>query len=214
LPTSLVSLSVLDFLAKLASSEPAPGGGSASALAVAAAAALVEMVARLTVDREQFAAVKADMDAVLSAAPDLHRRAVAFVDKDTEAFEAVMRALRLPKATPEEKTERRRAVETATKGAAEVPLRVAAIAADVLSLARIVAEKGNPSAVTDAGVAGRLALAGAEGAALNVRINLGGIQDMEFCGRVTEELDGTLERVRRHAAAVDAAVQRRLGLNS
>ncbi len=207
---ALTTLTMQAFLGKLASSEPAPGGGSASALAVAAAAGLAEMVASLTRGREQFAAAEADMQTVLRAAPSLRREATALVDRDTEAFDKVMAAMRLPKATDQEKAGRRQAVEEATKGAAEVPLRVTALAAEILALVRVVAEKGNPNAITDAGVAGRLGLAGAEGAALNVQINLAGIKDENYRRRIEAKVTQNLKLARETAAEVAGVVKRRM----
>jgi len=206
----LTALTVQGFLDKLASNEPAPGGGSASALAVAAAAGLAEMVANLTLGREPFAAVEADIKAVFKAVPGLRREAAALVDRDTEAFCKVMAAMRLPKATDEEKAKRRQAIEAATKEAAEVPLRVTALAGEILALARVVAEKGNPNAITDAGVAGRLGLAGAEGAALNVRINLAGIKDEDYRRRTEAKVAQNLQLARETAAEVAGAVERRM----
>jgi len=210
LAQSLTELTIDAFLDKLASSEPAPGGGSASALAVATAAGLVEMVANLTLGREQFAAVEADMKAVAAAAGGLRSELADLVSRDTEAFDQVMAALRLPKGTEEEKTRRREAVQAANKGAAEVPLRVTTLAGEVLALARVVGEKGNPNAITDAGVAGRLALAGAEGAGLNVRINLPGIKDDEFRRRVETEVGRNLDLASKTGAEVAAIVERRM----
>jgi len=206
----LVELKVAGFLDKLASKEPAPGGGSASALAAAMAAGLVEMVANLTVGREAFAAVEADMQAILGAVPPLRRELTTLVDKDAEAFDKVMAAIGLPRANDDEKARRRQAIEEATKGAAGVPLRVTCLAAEVIALARVVAEKGNPNAITDAGVAGRLGLAGAEGAGLNVRINLSGLKDEGFRREAATEVGRNLDLARRTAAEVAAVVEQRM----
>jgi len=206
----LVELKVAGFLDKLASNEPAPGGGSASALAAAMAAGLVEMVANLTVGREAFTAVEADMQAILGAVPPLRRELTALVDKDSAAFDKVMAARRLPRANDDEKARRRQAIEEATQGAAAVPLRVTALAAEVIALARVVAEKGNPNAISDAGVAGRLGLAGAEGAGLNVRINLSGLKDEAFRREAATEVGRNVDLARRTAAEVAAVVERRM----
>ncbi len=207
---TLTNLQVVEFLEKLASDEPAPGGGSASALAVAAAAGLVEMVAHLTRGREQFVSAEADMEAVLRAVPGLRRELTDLIDKDTAAFNGIMKAMRLPKSTETEKAARREAIQAATRQAAEVPLRVTALAGEVLALARVVAEKGNPNAITDAGVAGRLGLAGAEGAGLNVRINLAGVKDADYRSRTESQLKANLELARKTSAEVASVVERRM----
>lgn len=207
----LTDLTIADFLDKLASDAPAPGGGSASALAAALAAGLVEMVARLTIGREGFEAAERDVRAILATCPGLRRELTELVDRDTRAFEKVMAAVRLPRATPEEKAARKVALEKATREATEVPLRVTRLASEVLALARLAAEKGNPSAVTDAGVGGWLALAGAEGAALNVRINLPGLKDETFRSGAERQVGENLALARETAAEIAAVVGRRLG---
>lgn len=207
---TLTDLDLGAFLDKLASDEPAPGGGSASALAAALAAGLVEMVARLTQGRAEFTAVEKDMRALLDASPGLRDELTRLVDRDTQAFRKVMAAMRLPRGTPEEKAARKDAVERATREASEVPLRVTELACEVLGLARAAAEKGNPNAVTDAGVAGRLALAGAEGAALNVKINLPGIKDETFRAGALRQIEQNLALARKMAAEVAETVERRM----
>jgi len=206
----LVSLRVTEFSDKLASDEPAPGGGSAAALAGALAAALVEMVARLTAGREKFADAQTEMTAVLNAAPPIREELTDLVDRDTRAFQSVMAAFRLSKGTPEEKKARRQAIEEATEDAVQVPLRVSELTCEVLALARVVAAKGNPNAITDAGVAGRLALAAAEGAGLNVKINLPGIKDDTYREETAKRVDEYLNLAREAAAEVAREVDRRM----
>ncbi len=207
---TLIGLRLQDFLGHLASDDPTPGGGSASALAAASAASLVEMVARLTTGRVKFAEVEGEMTEVLRVAPGLRRELAALVDRDTQAFDAVMAAMRLPRETDEQKEARRQAIEAATKEAARVPLRVVELACEVLALARVVAEKGNPNAITDAGVAGRLALAGAEGAALNVLVNLPGLRDETFREETRRRCGEVLNLARSTAKAVAGTVERRM----
>jgi len=156
-----------DFLAELSSGDATPGGGCAAALSGALAAGLVAMVARNT----------GGMVDVAAEADDLRGRLEELVDADAAAFERVMAAFRLPKETDEQKAERRAAVQAAYKGAVEPPLAVCAAACRVLALTADVAERGNPNAISDAGVAALLAASAVDGAALNVDINLGSIKD-------------------------------------
>jgi len=210
-PRDLATLKITEFLDKLGSDEPAPGGGSASALAGSLAAALVEMVARLTTGREKFAQSQTEMEAVLNAAGPIRQELTGLVDRDTRAFESVMAAFRLPKGTDEEKKARRQAIEEATEDAVEVPLRVTELSCEVLALARVVAAKGNPNAITDAGVAGRLALAAAEGAGLNVKINLPGIKDDTYREDTRRRVEQHLNLAREVAGEVAEEVARRMG---
>jgi formiminotetrahydrofolate cyclodeaminase len=184
----LMEQEVNQFLQELASISPAPGGGSVAALSGALGAALVAMVCRLTVDKPKYAEVSEELRTVLSEVDELRRKLGELVEKDTQAFDAVMAAFRLPKETEEQKGERSAAIQQATRLATEVPLEVLSLSARVLELSHIVAEKGNVNSVSDAGVAAEMARAAARGAALNVKINLSGLKDEAFITRAQEEL--------------------------
>ncbi|HOP08073.1 MAG TPA: glutamate formimidoyltransferase [candidate division Zixibacteria bacterium] len=172
------------FYEEVASSSPAPGGGSVAASAGALSAALTSMVCRLTVGKKAYAAVKGEMGEIRDIGDRLRAELTKLIDTDKEAFNKVMEAFKLP--TGEE---RDAAVEKATKHAAEVPLTVMKKAREVLSLTRSVAEKGNTNSITDAGVAGLMAMAAVEGAGYNVRINLGGIKDQDFVKKLKAEVE-------------------------
>jgi glutamate formiminotransferase/formiminotetrahydrofolate cyclodeaminase len=168
------------FADHVASAEPAPGGGSVSAAAGALAAALCAMVSRLTIGKKKYADVAAEMETTLSQAEELRRVLTDLVDKDTQAFDNLMVARRLPKETEVQIGARNEAMLKATKGAAEVPLEVMRTALSVLDLAKGCAEKGNVNSVSDAGVAALMAKAAIAGAGLNVKINLTGFPDTEY----------------------------------
>lgn len=189
-PELLVDLSLREFAAKLASADAAPGGGSASALAGALAAALGGMVAGLTVGRPKYAAHEVEMQAVQTQAERLRGQLLALVDADTAAYENVMAAYQLPKDTDERVVARREAIQEALKHAADIPLATAEACVQVLNLAALAAEHGNPNAASDAAVAGLLAHAGLLGAARNVRINLQQIKDAPFCGAAEARISG------------------------
>jgi len=210
LSDDLIDLSLSEFIERLASDSPAPGGGSAAALAGALATALVEMVANLTLGREEYAEAQTEMKAVKSAAASIRSELMELVDRDTRAFQAVMAAMRLPRGTEDEKNTRKAAIREATKEASQVPLRVAELACEVLALARVAAQKGNPNAVTDAGVAGWLALAAAEGAGLNVKINLPGIKDDTFRSELGRRVNQYLDLAREASGEVKQAVAGRM----
>ena len=165
------------FLAQVASAEPAPGGGTVAALSGALGAALVAMVCRLTIGKKGYEAVSAEMQTILPRAQALQRELTDLMQADTDAYARVMEAYKLPKTTADEQAARTRAIQAALQHAADVPLRVAECCAEVLTLARIVAEKGNKNAASDGGVGALMAEAGLRGAAFNVLINLRGIQD-------------------------------------
>jgi len=184
---SLVSLTLRQFANELSMDSPTPGGGSTAALCGALSAALSSMVANLTVGKKGYEASFNRMMAVALAGQALKEELLRAVDLDTEAFNKVMAAFKLPKATEEQKKEKELALENSTKEATLVPLGVLEKCAELLKLAKSVALEGNKNSLSDAGVAGLTAWVAAEGAYYNIMINLPGIQDREFNVRTREE---------------------------
>lgn len=189
----LTDKSLTKFLDELASNSPAPGGGSVAALAGALGAALTTMVANLTIGKKKYLDVEAEMLSLRAKSEDLRKAFTLIIDQDTEAFNKVMEAFGLPKENDDQKALRSAAIQEATKEAALIPLRVMKLVVDALALAKVVAEKGNSNSASDAGVAALMLYAGSEGAALNVYINLGSINDQDFVGWHMDEV-ATLQR--------------------
>ncbi|PIV69103.1 MAG: glutamate formimidoyltransferase [Euryarchaeota archaeon CG01_land_8_20_14_3_00_38_12] len=185
----LASLSVKSFLSELGSSSPAPGGGSVAALSGALGAALVSMVCHLTIGKKGYENVSDEMNEVLKKSNALKEKLTLLIDEDTNVFNNVMAAYKMPKETDEEKEKRRNAVQNALKNATNVPLDVMKQCVNVLTLAKTVSEKGNKSSVSDAGVAALMSLAGLNSAALNVEINLSGIKDEKFVSEMENEVE-------------------------
>ncbi len=186
---SLTKLTVEDFITELASPSPTPGGGSASALAGAMSAAMVEMACNLTVGREKFRDVEEEMQTILSRAGELRAIMLKAVDEDTEAYNAVSQARKLPKESDEQKAQRTAGIQAALQQASEVPLAVAKAAHETAQLAAIAVQKSNPNVASDAKVAILLAEAARDGAIANVEINLDTISDEEFVKRMRSELE-------------------------
>src|SRR5512142_3206093 len=204
-------LTVQAFIDALASNAPTPGGGSASAVAGAMGAALVAMVARTTAGSKKFADRAERMEALAREAESLRADFLALAEEDAAAFDGVMAAFRLPRETPAQQEARARAVQEAYRAAAGPPMKVADFSLRLLGLAQRVAEDGTPSAVSDAGVAGLLGVTALEGAALNVRINVGAIKDDALRRTFTERLQTIQTDGRDQAAKVQAAVAGKLG---
>jgi len=165
------------FIHDLASANPTPGGGSAAAFTAAEAAGLVAMVGRVTVGKKNYAAVESRMWQMIEEADRLRAELTSAVQEDADAFNAIMKAFKLPKNSPEEVTARGEAVEQATLGAAIVPHRVAGLAMRVLRLALSAVEHGNLNAISDGASAANLAIAAVRSAILNVRINRKALKD-------------------------------------
>lgn len=188
----LADLTIKEFLATTASNAPVPGGGSISALNGAIATALTEMVANLTIGKKKYAEVEGQMKTIAVEAATIRERLIAYIDRDSEAYDRVFAAYKLPKETDEQVAERNRVIQEATKEAARVPMHVAEEIASVMETIIYIAHKGNRNAVTDACVAMMTARTCVLGALLNVRINLSTIQDEAFVKRMTEKA-GELE---------------------
>ncbi|NBH60771.1 sugar ABC transporter substrate-binding protein [Anaerotruncus sp. 80] len=173
----LIDMQVKEYLDVLKSDAPAPGGGSVSALAGAQGAALFMMVADLTIGKEKYA----DWQEVCKAAKEkgaaLYEELTAAVDKDTEAFNLVSAAFKMPKETDEEKAARKQAIADGTLVATEVPFRTMQLGYEGLMTARTMIGKSNPNAASDLGVAILNLTACIKGAWLNVKINLPGVKD-------------------------------------
>ena len=198
------------FLDELASSSPAPGGGSVAALAGALGAALTSMVCNLTIGKKKYAGVEDEMKKILAQAEDLRAKFTVLADKDTEAFNKVMEAFSLPKDTDPQKALRSVAIREATKEATLVPLEVMRHCVDALALAQQAAASGNANSVSDAGVSSVMLRAAAEGAALNVRINLRSLDDAEFVGCKQEELESLRSTCRMMTEEVRSIVEEKL----
>ena len=202
---------VPDFLDEVASSAPTPGGGSVAALAGALAGALATMVARLTIGKKKYAEHEDRMRAVERDGETLRRDLFDLVAEDAKAYEGYVAAAKMSQRTPEELATREKAMLDAARNAAAVPLRTAEACVRALELALAVAEVGNVNAVSDAGVAGWLARGGAEGAALNVSINLPSVPAEERGPLETRARQATDKAAALHAAIQDR-VRTRMGV--
>ena len=189
----LMSMSAQGFVNELSTNSPAPGGGSVSALAGSLGAALSSMVAALTHEKKGFIALKPEMDKIGVEAQTIKDRLSFLVDEDTNAFNNVMEANRMPASNDEEAKVKDRAIRKANEYAIDVPYEVANLCKRVIELADILVEKGNPNSVSDAGVAGEVALAGLRGASMNVLINLPSIDDEEYRSEKRKEVDGLIQ---------------------
>ncbi|TVR83251.1 MAG: glutamate formimidoyltransferase [Saprospirales bacterium] len=185
----LVSKNLREFANETASESVAPGGGSIAAYVGALGASLATMVANLSGHKrgwddrwEYFSdwAVKGQ---------SLKEELLELVDKDTDAFNAIISAIRLPKGSEEEKAVRAKAIENATKQAIEVPFRTMVLADQVFEVAEKMVEEGNPTSITDAGVGALCARAASIAAYLNVVVNCQDLNDVEYVNEITSQAD-------------------------
>ncbi len=175
----LADMTTKDYLKLLASDAPAPGGGSVSALSAAQGAALTAMVCDLTIPKEKYAAFRETCEQVKRDILSVLDELIVAIDKDTEAYNKVSAAFKMPKDTEEQKVARSAAIREATVEATKVPYRTMELCLAGLSITQRAVGRSNPNAASDLGVAALNLLAGLKGAYLNVKINLPGIKDEE-----------------------------------
>lgn len=188
-PSQLATWSISDFLKKLASEAPVPGGGSVAALAGALGAALIAMYGKLGGLRK---AVSGDDQEVLQKisieAASYQSKLTRLITEDSLAYTEVMQAYKLPKTTDEESKVRQQAIQRGLHVAVEIPLETMNACVECLHLIREVALIGNPSAFSDLKVAEFMCHAGAKGAVENILINLSSIKDPEFVRKIEAKM--------------------------
>ena len=199
----------MDVLRSIASSEPTPGGGSVAALSLAHAHSLSLMVARLTLAKEKWVEGHDAAKATIELSEPALEEAILLAISDSEAFESVMSAYRLPKETEDEKKQRSEEIRNATIGAALAPLNTASSAQKLLSNLEKQSASCNPNALTDLASASEMALSAAKIASLNVRINLEYIEG-EDVDLLTSKINTAVERCKKSANIVELMVNKRL----
>ena len=199
----------MDVLRSIASSEPTPGGGSVAALSLAHAHSLSLMVARLTLAKEKWEEGHDAAKASIELSEPALEEAILLAISDSEAFQSVMSAYRLPKETEDEKKQRSEEIRNATIGAALAPLNTASSAQKLLSNLEKQSAACNPNALTDLASASEMALSAAKIASLNVRINLEYIEG-EDVDLLTSKINTAVERCKKSANIVELMVNKRL----
>jgi formiminotetrahydrofolate cyclodeaminase len=191
----LGNLKIIKFLEKTAEGTAVPGGGSISALNAAISASLSEMVANLTIGKKGYEAVENEMKAITATALKLRKKLIKDIDKDATAYNAVMKAFKMPQNTEKQQERRNKAIQAGLKNASLVPLGIARDALNIMELIAKVVRKGNKNAVTDGAVAALTARAAILGALFNVKINLNFIEDHQFLKEMTKEVKSIESRV-------------------
>jgi methenyltetrahydrofolate cyclohydrolase len=201
------ALTLGQFVERLASAEPVPGGGSASAVAASLGAGLVAMVAGLSVGRPKYAAHAALHDRAIVTGERLASRFLELSDIDAAAYAGFAAALKLPRDTAEEQATRRVALQAAARVAADVPLTTVEACLELVVTAESLVGRSNANAASDLNVAALLGEAAARGAAENVLVNLPAVGDADYSAQTTAIVMGLLDDITDFAAATHAGVR-------
>jgi len=192
---NLINLKIKDFVDLLSTDAPAPGGGSVAALCTTISGALTAMVANLTFGKKGYEKHWPEVKELAVKGQEIKNRALAAIDKDTDSFNMLMDAMRLPKKSDEEKAHREKAIQDATKQAIYVPLETLELSLQAVELSARIAKIGNENALSDAGVAAIIAHAAAKGAFYNIKINMPGITDETFVDEVSTKAERLVEKI-------------------
>lgn len=204
--TRLVSMTLSRFTEETAAESPAPGGGSVAAIIGAMGAALGGMVANLSANKRGWDDRWAEFSAWAEKAQVLREKLLFLVDEDTRSFDRILKAMGLPKGTPDEKSARAAAIHEATKGAILVPLETMRACVESMDIAKAMTHSGMESSITDGGVGAMCARTGALAAYLNVRTNFKGFDDAKFQKKVMDEAEALKTKAEAMEAEVMAAV--------
>ena len=207
----LLDMTLLAFAEETASESPAPGGGSVAAYASTMGVALATMVANLSAHKRGWDERWAAFSKVAERGVQLQAQLAALVDADTAAFNQIMEAYGMPKATDNQQKVRHQAIQDATRHAIEIPMQVARLSMQAMEVASEMASIGNPNSITDAGVGAMAIRTGVKGAILNARVNLADLEDVDFAKRVRVECQELWSASEAAEAAVIARVDEVLG---
>jgi glutamate formiminotransferase/formiminotetrahydrofolate cyclodeaminase len=207
----LLDMTLLAFAEETASESPAPGGGSVAAYASTMGVALATMVANLSAHKRGWDERWEAFSRVAERGVQLQVQLAALVDADTAAFNQIMEAYGMPKATDNQQKVRHQAIQDATRHAIEIPLQVARLSMQAMEVASEMASIGNPNSITDAGVGAMAIRTGVKGAILNARVNLADLEDVDFAKRVRVECQELWSASEAAEAAVIARVDEVLG---
>ena len=193
-----------DFVARVASSEPAPGGGGAAALVGAVGTALGNMVGSLTVGKKKYAAVEAELQALMDQCQALEVQLLDQVAADEAGFLPLAKAYGIPKDDPT----RLEILEQATVAACAVPMRIMRLCCQAIDAIAVFAEKGSRLAVSDAGCGAVCCKAALQAASLNVFINTKTLRDRAKAEKLNAQCFAMLREYGQKADSIYDAVQK------
>jgi formiminotetrahydrofolate cyclodeaminase len=205
-----MNILISDFLERLSSDSPTPGGGAVAAFVGALSCSLTSMVANLTYGKKKYEEYWEESKKVIEDVKNLKEDFLSLFYEDMEVFTKLMATFGLGRKTEEEQKKRNEAIEEATKKAIEVPLKVMEKSRRAAELALTMAKIGNLNAISDAGIAGEMALSACRGASYNVLINLNFLQDADYSKTVEEKHKEVLKKVKSLHKEVTSLVSKKI----
>jgi len=210
----LIDLRLEQFINEVESHKPAPGGGSVSALSSALGVSLARMVGHLSIGKKKYEAldieIKENFVKIHEMLASIKNELTSLIDRDTEAFNQIMEAYKLPKSSDEEIKLRKQKIEEATLCAIDIPIQVARLSVSVLQQLEFILTYGNKNTASDLGCAALFISAGAEGAILNVKINLGSLEKEEIKNAYQKETSSLLKAIQKYRIAIIHQVENNL----
>lgn len=194
----LIDMTITDFTKEVDSNSPAPGGGSVAALASDIGIGLSRMMAHLSFGKKKYEAldedIKTEFEVKFDKLGKIRTELSKLVDEDTQSFNEFMKALKMPKDNFKQITERQKAMADATLLSIKVPYKTAALSLDAMKELELLVDKGNQNAITDIGVGTLMLCTGLEGAVLNVKVNLAGLENKELAKKYADSCAQMLEQ--------------------
>ena len=185
----LINLDYQKYLEELSSNSPAPGGGSVSAISGGLGVSLFQMVVNLSINKKGYEEYRESYERLMEESKAYQEFFIRAVDDDSDAFNDVIKAFRMPKETEEDKEARRKAIQAGYKHAADVPFEVGKKAYDFYGFLEDIVDKCNENSITDIAVSGLQLRAALYGDFYNVRINLFAIKDEDYVKSRLEEME-------------------------
>lgn len=207
---TMSSLTIEEFISRLSSSQPAPGGGGAAALCGAVGAALASMVASLTVGKKRYAEAESRMQTVIEEADGLAGNFFRLMEEDRESFLPLTEAWKMPKDSDEEKAARQEAIEQALYEAAGTPCRIMETTCKAIKLMETAEEYGSAMAMSDAGCAAALLEGTLRAASLNVFVNTRMMKNRQMAALIDAAADNMLEEYLPRASAAYEKIREKL----
>jgi formiminotetrahydrofolate cyclodeaminase len=205
-----MNISISDFLERLSSDSPTPGGGAVAALTGALSCSLTSMVGNLTYGKKNYEEYWEVSKKIVEETKTLREDFLSLFYEDMEVFTKLMATFGLPRRTAEEKEERKQAIGQATKKAIEVPLNTMKKSQRAAELALTMAGIGNLNAISDAGIAGEMALSACRSASYNVLINLGFLKDEDYSENIEEQYGIIMKEVQSLQEEISSLVRKKI----